>query len=332
MLAWSPAGTLVYLRGSGGTSDVEIVRVSRNGAAAPVDTGWHGAFNSAALSPDGRRLAVGAGLSAGGLSIWVKQLDHGPFSRLSFGGQDRRPAWSPDGRMVAFIRDSGNGGNVYARPADGSGTDHLIARIDRPIQEVTWSGDGRWLVVRTDNGTTGTGDLVGIRTSGDTTPVPLVATEFTELHPAISPDGRWLAYASNESGSNEIYVRPFPQTSGGRWQVSNGGGIEPRWSADGRELFFLDNGRLMAAEVHTAPTFEVLGLRPLLDVSGFAIDPFHQSYDVASDGQSFLFTRLQSGPGTTAPRAILVEHWFSDLRERMRQYGREEGRGKGGSG
>jgi Tol biopolymer transport system component len=95
------------------------------------------------------------------------------------------------------------------------------------VQEMTWSPDGRWLVLRTDNGVAGAGDLVGVRTSGDTTPVPLVASSFTELEPAVSPDSRWLAYASNESGANEIYVRPFPGTTGARWQVSTGGGAEP---------------------------------------------------------------------------------------------------------
>jgi len=320
LLAWSPAGTLVYLRGTGTSSDAELMRVARNGRAVPVDTGWFGGFNSIALSPDGRRLAVGSGLSSGGLSIWVKQLDRGPFTRLTFGGQDRRPAWSPDGKRVAFVRDSGNGGNVYARPVDGSGADRLLARIDRPIQEVTWSGDGAWLVVRTDNGTAGLGDLVGIRTSGDTTPVPLVATEFTELHPAVSPDGRWLAYTSNESGANEIYVRPFPGTSAGRWQVSNGGGTQPQWSADGRELFFLDgNLRLTAAQIQAAPAFVVLRLQQLFDASGYNIDPFHQSYAVIADGQSFLLTRPRLGAGQAAPGVVLVEHWFDDLRARLKQ-------------
>src|SRR5690348_4195400 len=115
-----------------------------------------------------------------------------------------------------------------------------MARLDRAAQEVTWSPDGHWLVLRTDNGTAGAGDLVGVRVGGDTTPVPLVATGFTEQEPAISPDGRWLAYASNESGANEVYVRPFPATTAARWQVSTGGGEAPRWSSDGRELYFYD--------------------------------------------------------------------------------------------
>ncbi len=321
-LTVSPTGTMVYLRGAAQSDEREVMRVNRDGAVAPVDTGWVGAFNSFSLSPDGRRLAVGEGLSTGALGIWIKQLDRGPFTRLSFGGQDRRPAWSPDGQMVAFVRDSGGGESIFARAADGSGSDLFLARIDRQIQEVTWSGDGHWLVVRTDNGTPGAGDLVGVRTTGDTVPVPLVASPFTELHPAVSSDSRWLAYTSNESGQNEVYVRAFPATTGGRWQVSNGGGIEPLWSADGQELFYLSGtSQLVAARIRTTPTFEVLSRQPLFDVGGpFIIDAFHQSYQVTRDGRHFLFLRLRtSAGGASAPRAVLVENWFSDLRARMKQ-------------
>jgi Tol biopolymer transport system component len=305
----------------GFTGVTEAVRVAREGGITAVDTAWSGPFTSLALAADGRRLAVSVGLGAAATGIWVKQLDRGPFTRLSFKGEDRRPAWSPDGRLVAFIRDTGNGGNVYARLVDGSGTDRLLARIDRPVQEVAWSGDGQWLVLRTDNGAAGAGDLVGIRVGGDTAAVPMVATEFSEYHPAVSRDGRWLAYSSNESGVLEVYVRPFPGTSGGRWQVSNGGGAQPRWSADGRELFYLDaGGRVVAAQVRTVPGFAVLGMQPLFETSTMLLDGFHQSYEVTPDGRSFMFLRphvTRQSAGTT--RLVVVEHWLSELRERLRQ-------------
>jgi serine/threonine-protein kinase len=319
-LAWSPAGTLAYLRGSGVDTEREVVRVGRNGAASPIDTAWHGGFNSLALAPDGQRLAVGAGLASGALGIWIKQLDRGPFTRLTFGGQDRRPAWSPDGRVVAFIRDSGNTGAVFARPADGSAPDRRLARIDRQIQEVTWSPDGRWLVVRTDNGSAGAGDLVGVHTTGDTAPVSLVASEFTELHPAISPDGRWLAYTSNESGTNEVYVRPFPATGSGRWQVSNGGGQVPVWARDGREIYFVDApGNLVAARVRPGPAFEVAELRPLFDALGtFTLDTFHQLYDVLPGGRGFVFLReRRSGREAAAPAIVYAEDWLTDIEARI---------------
>jgi serine/threonine-protein kinase len=314
-LTWSPSGSLAYLEGTAATPELEAVRVTRAGAATPIDTTWRGGFNSLALAPDGRRLAVGVGLASGALGVWVKQLDRGPFTRLTFGGQDRRPVWSPDGQTVSFLRDSLNGTTVWERRADGSTPDRLRARLDRQIQEAAWSPDGRWLLLRTDNGAAGAGDIVGVRAEGDTTPVPLVASEFTELHPSVSPDNRWIAYSSNESGANEVYVRPFPATSGGRWQVSNGGGTQPRWSPDGRELYYFDGVRLVAAQVRAAPAFEVTELRPLFDASGFAIDPFHLSYSVLAGGRGFAFLRARSAQ-TAAPPIVRAEHWFTDLRAR----------------
>jgi len=318
-LTISPTGTLVYVQGTGAGVEFDLVRVTREGTPTPIDTAWHGGFNSFAQSPDGRRLAVGTGLANGALSIWIKQLDRGPFSRLTFSGQDRRPAWSPDGKEVAFLRDSLTSTSVYVRVTDGSAPDRPLVRLDRQIQEVGWSPDGRWLLLRTDNGTAGAGDIVGVRTSGDTTPVPLVATPFSELHPAVSPDGRWLAYASNESGTNEIYVRPFPSTTGGRWQVSNGGGIEPRWSADGRELYYLDGtSHLVAAEIRKSPTFDVAELRPLFDASRFSIDIFHASYEVLPGGRGFIFARPRTTDrGAVQPAVVQAESWFADVRARM---------------
>ncbi|MEE8115543.1 MAG: hypothetical protein V3T28_00440, partial [Gemmatimonadales bacterium] len=319
-LVWSAAGSLVYVHGAGGARDYTVVRVGRNGSIAPIDTAWYGAFNSLDLSPGGRYLAVGAGIG-GGLNIWIKQLDHGPSTRLTFGNQDRRPAWSPDGRLVAFVRDSANTSSVFARPADGSGPDEPLAHIDRQIQEVTWSPDGNWVLVRTDNGTTGAGDLVGVHVSGDSAPVPLVASPFTELHPAVSPDGRWLAYTSNESGINEIYVRPFPNTNELRWQVSNGGGQQPVWAADGRELFFLDaDARLTAAQVQATPGFSTSGLLLLFDASGFALDAFHQPYDVTPDGRFFMFlSPRRLADANRDVKIVWVDHWFTDLEARLAQ-------------
>ena len=194
-----------------------------------------------------------------------------------------------------------------------------MASLDRPIQEVAWSADGRWLVLRTDNGAAGAGDIVGVRTTGDTTPVALVASAFSELHPALSPDGRWLAYASNESGILEIYARPFPNTNDGRWQVSNGGGVEPVWSANGREIFYANSvGRMMAAQVSPGVGFFVSELRPLFDGSQLTFDGFHQSYAVAATGQSFLFNSPRFvGQAQAVAQLVWVDHWFNDLRTRL---------------
>ena len=318
-LAWSRSGSLVYLSGAVDSRDAIIVRVSAEGSLTQVDTSWSGQFNSLALSPDGRRLAIGAGVGSSAMNIWVKQLDRGPLTRLTFGGRDRRPAWSPDGRLVAFIRDTLTTGMVLTRPSDGSGSDRPLLRLPQQVQEVSWTRDGQWLVVRTDNAGQGAGDLIGIRASGDTTPVLLAGSAFTELHPEVSPDGKWLAYTSNESGRDEVYVRPFPATGGGLWQVSVGGGSQPRWSRDGTRIFHLDATlNLIAADVRAAPAFEVIGRRSLFTATDFLFDPFHQSYDVGPDG-SFYFVTIRQRTGDQRQRLVRVDNWFQDLQTRLKE-------------
>ncbi len=313
-LAVSATGRLVYGVGGASNDVVTIERVGREGTATVVDSTWHGSYNSLALSPDGTRMAVGVATPGAGLDIWIKQLDHGPFTRLTFSGRDRRPTWSPDGREVAFVRDTATGGgDVYARAVNGSGGDRRLVHIDRPIQEVSWSRDGHWLLVRTETGAAGNGDILAIPAHGDSAAVRVATTPFTELEPALSPDGRWVAYSSNEAGAYEVYVRPFPNTDAGRWQVSNGGGSDPVWSPDGRQLYFISRSRrLIAAQVAAGSTFSVPELRTLFDVSRFTWDGFHQLYDVTKDGRfSFLGP---SGPATArGARLVEVENWFAEL-------------------
>jgi serine/threonine-protein kinase len=314
-LAWSKSGTLVYLEGTGNTSDAEVLRVTRAGAVSRIDTTWFGAFSSLDVSPDGRRVAVGVGSGEGGLNVWIKQLDRGPFTRLTFSGRDRRPAWV-DGRSVAFIRDTVSG-LVFKRAIDGSGGDVPLARLDQLIQEIDVSPDGRWIVGRTDNTTAGAGNLVGFHRDGDTAAVQLVPSAFTELHPAVSPDGRWLAYASNETGVFEVYVRPFPDVGSGRWQVSLAGGNMPRWSRNGRELYFVSlNNRMMGAGVTTRPEFASETPVQLFNGSGYRFDAFHTSYDVLPNGDFLVLGPHRSGDDTGPPRIVWVDNWLSDLRAR----------------
>ncbi len=318
-LAVSESGTLLYVQGAGvGSLDRTMIRVDRTGRISMIDSSWVGRFNSFALSRDGKRVAVGAA-SGDGFDIWIKDLDRGPFTRLTFTGQGRRPVWSPDGSEVAFVRDTLSGGDVYAHRSDGSGQDRLLARIDRPIQSADWSRDGQWLLMRTDDAAAGHGDIVGQRTSGDTAAVPLAATPFEELHPALSRNGHWMAYSSNESGQYEVYVRPFPNTASGRWQVSIGGGAAPRWSPDGSELYFLNGNQLIAARIVTTPTFSVAQRVPLFSVADFDIDFYHQSFEVTPDGKSFLFMastdRLAHRESTG--RLVLVNNWFAELKTRL---------------
>jgi Tol biopolymer transport system component len=306
--------------GAGLASTFDVMNVDRTGRARRlVDDEWRGSFNSLALAPDGQRIAIGQGLAAGSLNIWLKDLNRGPNTRLTLTGQDRRPAWSPDGREVAFIRDTVGNSSVYAVAADGSGRVRRLVSLDRSLQEVAWSRD--WIVVRTDNGADGAGDLIGIRTAGDTTPVPLASSPAEEVHPAISPDGRWLAYTSSESGRGEVFVRSLDLSSTSRWQVSTAGGDLPRWSPDGRELYYVVGGlQLTAATVRTTPSFRVEGRQQLFSVAQYFLDPYHQAYDVRPDGSGFVFLRplADSASSSGAIQLVRAENWFSDLAARKK--------------
>ncbi len=317
-LAWSRSGTMVYGAGGVASDVVSVQQADRTGAESTFDRSWSGEFNSFAVSPDAKRVAVGVTTPGTGLDIWVKQLASGPFTRLTFSGRDRRPAWSPDGREIAFIRDSSSGGDVYVREADGTGSDRRMVHLDRAAQEVVWSHDGRWLLVRTETGAVGTGDILAVRASGDTGVVGVATTPFTELQPALSPDDRWVAFVSNENGTNEIYVRPFPNSNAGHWQVSNGGGGSPAWSADGRELFYLDpNNRMMAAEVVPGANFTVSSRTPLFDATGFTYIGYHQVFDVTKDGH-FVHFGLVGPAARTATKLVEVDNWFADIRARLK--------------
>ncbi|MEO8227771.1 MAG: protein kinase, partial [Gemmatimonadota bacterium] len=318
-LAVSQTGVLVYAVGDAVNGFTTPVRVGRDGIGAPIDSTLAGEFNSMAISPDGRRLAIGVRTPGAELNIWVKQLDHGPFTRLTFSGRDRRPAWSPDGREVAFVRDSGSGGDIYARKVDGGGTDRRLVHLDRAIQEVAWSHDGQWLLLRTETAASGNGDILAVRANGEGTPVGVATSPFTELNPAMSPDGRWVAYSSNEAGNAEIVVRPFPNADAGRWQVSNGGGTSPVWSADGKHLYFLDaGGRVVSATIDATTSFNVPELVPMFNASRFAAGAYHQAFDVTRDGQ-FVFLGAPGRAATGSPSLVRIDNWFADVKQRAAQ-------------
>jgi len=186
------------------------------------------------------------------------------------------------------------------------------------LYNARWSPDGKWLLFQTDIATPGAGDILGIRPGIDTAPVPVLATPFTEMSPAFSPNGRWLAYVSNETGADEIYVVPFPNTGAGKWAISAGGGTEPLWSHRGNELFYRDaSGDLVAVEVHTNPTFSLGRSVALFPAAGFSFLRFTPQYAVALDDRRFLMIRpLQTG----APdKLIVVENWFEELRAKSRK-------------
>jgi serine/threonine-protein kinase len=251
--------------------------------------------------------------------IWVKQLPAGPFSRITFGDTNYfRPSWSPDGSQVLFLADRGDGAGVATvRRADGVGpATHLLPKTIG-FGHLLESNDGRWLILRRVVTDLGNGDILAAKV-GDTSLVTLVGTPARETTPALSPDGKWLAYASDESGTFEIYVRPFPDVSTARWQISTAGGSYPLWSRSGKELFYRNNkNELVAATVITSPTFSVGAQKSLFSLSPFTAAGPVPLYAVAPDDKRFLMMR-ETAAGESG-LLVVSQNWFEELRGRMRR-------------
>jgi len=306
-LALSETGTLVYQLGARQATPSEVMYVNRDGTTSVVDSGLSGDFQTLALSPDGRRLAVSK-IDGSEQQVWVKQLPGGPLAKLSFEGNlSMRPTWSPDGRSVGFISNLAGRLQMYRRRVDGSGGAELVgAYPGRGVAEGSWSRDGRWLLFRTNPN-----DIFAQRLGADTGTVLLVAGTHAEIQPALSPDGKWMAYTSAESGRGEVFVRPFPDAQAAKWQVSTTGGSEPHWSHSGRELFYIaPDNTLAAVDVIPGPTF-VAGRRRTL----FAVTQFVGSWDLTPDDKRFIMIRSGAGNSSTG-ELVVVENLLAELKLR----------------
>lgn len=318
----SENGTLVY----GTTSSprrYQPVWLDRAGAVTEIDPAWGfdpGSTPGLALSPDGTRLAVTI-MNDVAEDVWIKHLPRGPLVRLTAGfASETHPRWLPDGR-VAYASIWEGPGALYARADDGTGEAELLLSHDRLIWEGVISANGEWLLARVGAGYRTAGeapgrDIIGIRRGAEGAPTPLLATGSEEKALALSPDGAWLAYVSDETGRDEVYVRPFPDVDAGKRTVSTNGGIKPLWSRSGDAIFYVNNAdEMVEARVSTAPAFTILDRQTL-----FPIGPeFRQSdeytlYDVSPDDRRFLMLRREA---RETRELILVLNWLEALRERV---------------
>ena len=317
-LALSATGTMWYAAGKVVSSaTLEAVWVGRDGVATRAAADWRGLIliGNPALSPDDRRLAVSTLEPTS--QIWVKDLDDGPLAKLTLTGQNNtRPAWSPDGRSVAFVSDQQNGRDLYQLLADGSRSATLLVDEKRPVDEVVFSRDGAWVIYRAGTNV-GERDLYARRIGSDSS-IVLAGTAADETSPALSPDGRWLAYVSTDAGRAEVYVRPFPNRADGRWQISVQGGQEPVWAHSGSELFYRVAGNTnaqMVMEVTTGPTFKPGTRRVLFPLDRYVMSAGHQQYAVSRDGRRFLMIR--NPEADRFDEVVVVENFFEVLRARV---------------
>jgi serine/threonine protein kinase len=302
----SETGTLVYR--SNIALQTHPVWVNRGGKQAG-EAAPPGAYNNLALSPDGRHLAFDR--TADNTDVWLMDLDRRISSRFTF-QQSNVPIWSPDGRTVVFASYRTGLLDIFQRPSNMSAPDEVLLKLSaqRILHPSDWSADGRYLAYyRTDAKTQL--DIWVLPMFGDRTPFPYVHGEFNESQGQFSPDGKWMAYVSDESGAPEIYVQSFP-TLTGKLQISPNGGSQPRWRPDGKELFYVAPDRkLMAVTAKSGATFEATAPRALFETT-LPVAPVRQAYAVSPDGQRFL---LNAPLEMALPPLTIVQNWTAVLQK-----------------
>ncbi len=322
--AVSVAATGLVAYRTAGDSRRQLIWVDRSGKAlgtlgAPDQGEVVYASLSVSLSPDSRRVAVTRRV-AGNTDLWL--LDATRMSRATFdAGVDQVPLWSPDSRRIVFNSNRTGQFDLYQKLTSGAGVEERLVASDQFKAPTSWSADGRFLLYNSIDPQTSE-DLWIVPMTGESTPSLFLRTPFRELWGAFSPDGRWVAYMSNESGRMEIYVRPFKgpaaagadaNLSGGQWQISTAGGLYPRWRPDGRELFYLNAaGEMMAATIKVnGPT-----LAPGVPVTLFSRQTFgvargERPFDVAADGRFLINTVLDGA----VPPITLIQNWNPEAKK-----------------
>jgi serine/threonine-protein kinase len=301
----SERGSLAYERGESGT---EIVLVDEHGGASPLVVESR-TFIHPRFSPDGKRIAV-AIRAARSVDVWLIDVADKTLSLLTADGNADFPEWSPDGKRVMYRLSRREGTTLRWMSTDGTGVGGLVVGPEVHAYAGSFAPDGRGAIYRT-SADLGHSDIFLVSGDSGARPTPLVMSPFLEAAARVSRDGKWMAYISDESGTFEVYARPFPGP-GPRIQISQAGGSEPQWSPDGHTLFYR-NGRVMyAADLATGSTLSVAGRRTLF-TAGFLTDFTHANYDVAPDGHHLLM--LRSGPDEA--QTIVVLGWASELRARL---------------
>ncbi len=301
----SPDGTLAYT-----SSDVGIVQLTwfdRSGSVMGA-VGPPGGLEFFSMAPDEGALVVPRNNpQTWRFDLWQYPLVRTSGTRFTITGHNRFPLWSPDGKKIAFNGSQGGVTRLYQKAADGAGDAEVLEAADKIPAD--WSRDGRYLITMTGNQTPVTGnDIWVLPLFGDRTPFPYLNSKANEFFARLSPDGRWMAFASNETKRDEVYVAGFPP-AGQRRQISSGGGSRPVWSRDGKELYYMSaSGKVMAVEVKSGATFQATAPKPLFTVRF----PFkNHNFDVTRDGRFLIPVILDQ---SKLPMTV-VHHWTGLLKK-----------------
>ncbi len=304
-------GTLAYVPGRATLAERSLVWVDRKGTAQTISE-LRRPFEDLALSPDGRRLALT--LESPAMNVWIYEFARGTLSRLTFELESRDPVWTPDGKRVVYgsTRDGRHG--LFWKPVDGSGPEERLTSSEYLQFPQSISPDGRLLAFGQTAPATGD-DLWVTPLTGDRKPRALLTTKFNEDFGMFSPDGRWLAYNSNESGREEVYVQEYKEADGklgAKWQVSTDGGTHPVWASGGRELFYRNEDKTFVVPVETRPTFQPANPRLLFE-GRYLVTGHH--YDVTPAGDRFIFIReIEQQAAPTQIHVVL--NWFEELKRK----------------
>jgi len=308
--AISDNGTLVYVPSTTSTGGLNrtLVWVDREGKEEPLAAELR-SYENPRISPDGSRLAITIN-DPGGRDVWIYDLEREIPTRLTFGpGEDQNPLWTPDGQRIVFgsSRPPGRGVKLFWKAADGTGQVEFLATGPGNLTALSFSPDGKSLVFLLSI------NLYVLSMEGERTSQPLFQSHHRERLGMISPDGHWIAYESNESGRQEVYVRPFPNVEEGKWQISRDGGTEPVWAPRGKELFYRNGEAMMVVDIKTAPIFT--GGSPVVLFSGRYTSGLPvANYDISPDGQRFLMIKAAEEEEGQQGQINVVVNWFEELK------------------
>ena len=324
--SFSATGNLVYVASHGGSQNLSIYWMDRQGKFAPLrDT--PGGYRNPAFSPDGKRLAVEIN-DGKRTDIWVYEWQRDTLTRLTFGGRHNyRPVWTPDGQRITYSSFEDAGGfSIYLKQADGAGDAVRLIESKNETYAQSWRPDGKVLAFYQLN--TGTSwDVMTLAVEGNGKsgwkpgePQSFLNSPFSEMTPAFSPDGHWLAYQSDESGNFEVYVRPFPGP-GGKWQISTAGGVFPKWSRNSRELFYATQDNKVMASTYTASGDSFHADKPQLWSPGQLSSTYGvvaYNFDPHPDGKRFAVLKA---PGTgevpKVDKVSFIFNFFDELRRKV---------------